>query len=332
MSCCEIKLIKTILMMLLIAVSLTFCNLITDWGTPGVSHQEGIARGFIIFLPIILILILIIRKLGTGNDSQKLESESKTSSPLASAKSDKLLDTSDHNFSNMQKIEDQSGGIEKPDEEKSHLSKNTLNLEDQPENGEEIKMDKKETLLSYDDEAQKIYKTLTEKFGQKFGDIFVKILLENPTATHAQAESETKTVFEQEFCPFESDELNELYQKVCKQGAQAKNELESVLSVVGERVDKKSILEKIIQKHSNTTKKSEISGNAEAKASKSSAYDKFAETPIEELIQELASRGYKTSDRYGQYTVNEPLGGRSKPMLEEQFREYAVSRIVDGKS
>ena len=44
-------------------------------------------------------------------------SESKTSSPLAFAKSDKL-DTSDHNFSNMQKIEDQSGGIEKPDEEK----------------------------------------------------------------------------------------------------------------------------------------------------------------------------------------------------------------------
>ena len=107
MSCCEIKLIKTILIILLIAVSLTFCNLITDWGTPGVSHQEGIAR-HIIFLPIILILILIIRKLGTGNDSQKLESESKTSSPLAFAKSDKLLDTSDHNFSNMQKIEDQS--------------------------------------------------------------------------------------------------------------------------------------------------------------------------------------------------------------------------------
>ena len=177
---------------------------------------------------------------------------------------------------------------------KSHLSKNNLNAEDQPENGKEIKMDKKETLLSYDDEAQKIYKTLTEKFGQKFGDIFVKILLENPTATHAQAERETRTVFEQEFCPFESDELNELYQKVCELGTEAKKELESVLSVVGERVDKKSILEKIIDKYSKATKESEASTNTDAKASKSSVYNKFAETPIEELIRELASRGYKT--------------------------------------
>ena len=242
------------------------------------------------------------------------------------------MDASNHSFSNIHKIEDPSDAIEKPDEEKSLLNKNILKTENQPETGTETKMDKKETLLSYDDEAQKIYKDLTEKFGQKFGDIFVKVLLENPTATHSEAEREARTVFEQEFCPFESDELNELYQKVCEFGAEAKKELESVLSVVGERVDKKSILEKIIEKYSKATKESEASTNAHAKASKSSVYNRFAETPIEELIRELASRGYKTSDRYGQYTVKEPLGGRSKPMLEEQFREYAVSRILDSKS
>ena len=203
-------------MILLLAVSLTFCNLITDWGTPGVSHQEGVARGFIIFLPIILILILIIRKLGTDNDSQKLESDSGITSPLASAKSDNVSDGSNRSFSNIEKIKDHSGGIGKPDEEKSHLGKNIFKTENQPETNTEVKMDKKETLLSYDDEAQKIYKTLTEKFGQKFGDIFVKILLENPTATHVEAEHEARTVFEREFCPFETDELNELYQKVCE--------------------------------------------------------------------------------------------------------------------
>jgi hypothetical protein len=325
-------LIKTLLMLLLLAVSLTFCNLVTGYGPGTGSRQNDIATGFIIFLPIVLILIFIIRKLGTDNDSQKVDSDSEITSPLASAKSDDILDGSNHSFSNTHKIEDQSDAIEKPDEEKRHLSKNILKTKNQPETGTEIKMDKKETLLSYDDEAQKIYKNLTEKFGQKFGDIFVKVLLENPTATHREAEREAKTVFEQEFCPFESDELNELYQKICELGAEAKKELESVLSVVGERVDKKSILEKIIEKHSKTTKKSDVSSNADATVSKSSVHDKFAEIPIEELIRELASRGYQTSDRYGQYTVKEPFGGRSKPMLEEQFREYAVSRIVYDQS
>ena len=319
-------------MLLLLAVSLTFCNLVTGYGPGTGSRQNDIAAGFIVFLPIVLILIFIIRKRGTDNDSQKVESDPEITSPLASAKSDDMLDGSNHSFSNIHKFEEQSDALEKPDEEKPHLSKNTLKTKNQPETGTEIKMDKKETLLSYDDEAQKIYKNLTEKFGQKFGDIFVKVLLENPTATHREAEREAKTVFEREFCPFESDELNELYQKVCELGAEAKKELESVLSVVGERVDKKSILEKIIEKHSKITKKSDVSSNADMKASKSSVYYKFAETPVEELIRELVSRGYKTSDRYGQYTVTEPLGGRSKPMLEEQFREYAVSRIVDGQS
>ena len=324
--------IKTLLMLLLFAVSLTFCNLVTGYGPGTGSRQNDIATGFIIFLPIVLILIFIIRKLGTGSDGQKVESNSEITSPLGSAKSNNISDGINHTFSNIHKIEDQSDAIEKPDEEKQNLSKNIRKTENQPETGTEIKMDKKETLLSYDAEAQKIYENLTKKFGQKFGDLFVKILLENPTATHKEAEFEARTVFEREFCPFESDELNELYQKVCKLGAEAKKELDSVLSVVGERVDKKTIIEKIIEKHSETIDASDVSSNADAKESKSSVYDKFAETPIEELIQKLASLGYKTSDRYGQYTVKEPLGGRSKPMLEEQFREYAVSRIVDGQS
>jgi hypothetical protein len=296
------------LLIILMALGTEIFQLITGFGS-NVDLDEGAARAILIVLPLFLIVLFFFIK------------QSKIS--------DKLTKREDFN-ANAGHPEPWSAGVKgttwtagiKADTTKSeHSEPNEFTeLVESPSTTDDAELDKFKTLLEYDEDARKICDELNDKCGQKFAYIFVEELIAHPDIKYSDAKLKAEHAYNAELHHYADVELTRMYRQIIAIGDDAKSELERVVALVGGRVEKKSVMRKVISKY---TQKKTHSANLPSNDLPSHNNNNQPQLTVDQLVDKISCLGYKVRVNSSLYSIVEPLGGRPKPMQQDAFRKYA---------